>query len=202
MLDSFRQRIAQARRNNQLFFAALISEETIASTFGKATAKLDSARIYTTAVTLWTFLSQVLSADHGCVHAVTKLIAYRLANGLSAPSSETGAYCIARDKLDERAMHRTLRETGEAIDNSVPDDWLWLGHRVVMADGCTTTMADTPDNQAAYPQPASQKPGCGWPIMRCVVFFALSTGVVLEAAMGRYKGKLTSEVSLFREMPR
>ncbi|MBW3598958.1 MAG: hypothetical protein KY475_17005 [Planctomycetes bacterium] len=69
MFDSFRRRIADARRDNQLFFASLISEETIASTFGSATAKLDSARIYTTAVTVWTFLSQVLSADHGCVVA-------------------------------------------------------------------------------------------------------------------------------------
>ncbi|QDU92362.1 hypothetical protein [Lignipirellula cremea] len=97
MFDSFRRRIAAARHDNQLFFASLISEQTIASTFGQATAKLDAARIYTTAVTVWTFLSQVLSADHGCVHAVTQLIAYRVANGRSAPSSETGAYCIARD---------------------------------------------------------------------------------------------------------
>jgi len=90
---------------DQLFFASLISAETIAAVFGKATAILDSARVWTTAVTVWTFLSQVLSADHGCVQAVAKLIAYRLAGGLSAPSAETGAYCIARDKLDEQAMH-------------------------------------------------------------------------------------------------
>lgn len=200
MFDSFRRRIADARRNDQLFFAALISEESIGSIFGAATATLDSARIYTTAVTLWTFLSQVLSADHGCVHAVTKLIAFRLAKRQSGPSSETGAYCIARDKLDEHAMHRVVTETGKSIDDSVPDEWLWLGHRVITGDGCTVTMADTATNQAAYPQLSSQKPGCGWPIMRCVVLFALSTGVVLEAAMGRYKGKLTSELSLFREI--
>lgn len=33
-----------------------------------------------------------------------------------------------------------------------------------------------------------------------VVLFALSTGVVLDMAMGRYKGKLTHEVSLFRQI--
>jgi hypothetical protein len=200
MFDSFRRRIADARRDKQLFFAALMPAEFIESSFGSATSTHASARIYTTAVTLWTFLSQVLSENHGCVHAVTKLIAYRLAQGQSAPSSETGAYCIARDKLDERAMHRVVTETGRLVDNAAPDHWLWLGHRVIAGDGCTVTMADTPDNQAAYPQPSTQKPGCGWPIMRCVVLFALSTGVVLEATMGRYKGKLTSEVSLFREV--
>jgi hypothetical protein len=200
MFHTFRQRIAETQRDDQLVFASLISVETIASAFGGATAVLDSARVYTTAVTLWTFLSQVLSADHGCVHAVTKLIAYRLANGRPAPSSETGAYCIARDKLDEQGMHRLVRETGKSIEDSTPDEWLWLGHRVITGDGCTVTMADTVENQAEYPQPESQTSGCGWPMMRCVVLFALSTGVVLDAAMGRYQGKLTSEVSLFREI--
>ena len=36
--------------------------------------------------------------------------------------------------------------------------------------------------------------------MRVVILFALSTGVVLEMAMGRFKGKLTHEVSLFRQI--
>lgn len=106
MLDAFRRRSAHARQCNQLFIAGLISPETIASIFGSATAILDSARVYNMAVTLWTFLTQLLGADHGCVYAVTRLVAYRLANGQSAPSSKTGAYCTARDKLDESAMHR------------------------------------------------------------------------------------------------
>jgi hypothetical protein len=70
MFDSFRNRVAAARQSDQLFFAALLPEENIASMFGEASAILDTARIYTTAVTLWTFLTQVLSCDHGCVNAV------------------------------------------------------------------------------------------------------------------------------------
>ncbi len=48
-------------------------------------------------MTLWVFLSQVMSIHHGCVSAVAKLITYRVAKGLKACSAETGAYCIARD---------------------------------------------------------------------------------------------------------
>ena len=198
MFDSFRSSVAAARESNQLFFAALIPAERIASTFGEASAILDSARVYTTAVTVWTFLTQVLSSDHGCVSAVTKLIAFRASNDQSIPSSETGAYCIARDKLDEDAMHRVLCETGESIEEDAPDEWLWLGHRVVAGDGTTVTMPDTPSNQEEYPQLTAQKPGCGFPLMRMVVLFAISTGVVLQMATGQYKGKLTAEVSLFR----
>ncbi len=112
MFDSFRSRFAAASRDNQLFFAALLKEETIRTLFGEASAILDSARIYSTATTLWVFLSQTLSADHGCVSAVAKLITFRAAKALSIPSSNTGAYCIARDKLDEQTMHRVVTQTG------------------------------------------------------------------------------------------
>ncbi len=198
MLDPFRSRIAEARKSNELFFAALIPAERIVTIFGKASAILDSASVYTTAVTAWTLLSQVLSEDHSCVNAVAKLIAFRASKNQSIPSSETGAYCIARDKLDEHGMHQLMRQTGESIEDSAPDAWRWLGHRVIAGDGTTVTMPDTPENQKEYPQLSAQKPGCGLPLMRMVVLFAISTGVVLQMAMGQYKGKKTAEVSLFR----
>ena len=198
--DSFRNRIAHARQCGDLYFASLISKETIDSVFGEASGILNSARVYSTSVTLWVFLSQVMSLHHGCVSAVTKLITYRVARGLRPCAPETGAYCIARDKLDEEAMHRLVTQSGRIIEDKAPDHWLWLGHRVVTGDGTTVTMADTPENQAEYPQQRGQAPGCGFPIMRLVVLFALSSGVVLEMTMGKYRGKLTHEVSLFRQI--
>ena len=200
MFDSLRSRVARIRRSDELYFDALLPQENIQSSFGEASRILDSARIYTTAVTVWTFLAQVMSIHHGCVVAVTKLIAFRVARGLSVCSAETGAYCIARDKLDEEAMQRLLTSSGQAIEDQAPDHWLWRGHRVITADGTTVTMADTAENQTAYPQLRAQQPGCGFPIMRLVVLFAVSTGVVLEAAAGKYRGKLTAEVSLFRQI--
>ena len=65
MFDSFKSRVAVARQSNQLFFAALIPAERISSMFGEASAILDSARVYTTAVTVWTFLTQVLGLIDG-----------------------------------------------------------------------------------------------------------------------------------------
>jgi len=200
MFDSFRSRMAAVHKSEDLYFASLLSAQTITQVFGEARPILDSARIYTTAVTVWTFLSQTLSLDHGCVQAVAKLIAFRLARGQRPCSAQTGAYCIARDKLDEAAMHRLVTHTAQQAEDAAPDSWLWLGHRVITGDGCTITMADTAENQAAYPQQKTQKPGCGFPIMRCVVLFGLATGVVLEAALGKYQGKLTAEVSLFRQI--
>jgi hypothetical protein len=95
-------------------------------------------------------------------------------------------------------MQRLVTHTGAAIEQQVAEHWRWLGHRVITADGTTITMADTEANQAEYPQLQAQAAGCGFPIMRVVVMFALATGTVLESAAGRYRGKLTAEVSLFR----
>jgi Transposase DDE domain len=61
-------------------------------------------------------------------------------------------------------------------------------------------MPDTPENQAAYPQLKSQAPGLGFPILRLLVVFSLAVGTVLEAAVGPYQGKQTSELALFRTL--
>ncbi|TWU31397.1 FYVE zinc finger domain-containing protein [Novipirellula artificiosorum] len=68
--DSFRSRVHHARQCGDLYFASLITKETIESAYGKATSILRSARVYKTSVTLWVFLSQVMSIHRGCLSAV------------------------------------------------------------------------------------------------------------------------------------
>jgi hypothetical protein len=69
-----------------------------------------------------------------------------------------------------------------------------------MVDGWTLTMADTEENQEAFPQMASQKPGCGFPIARMIGVFSLATGAINHMAIGAYKGKQTGETSLLRSV--
>jgi hypothetical protein len=40
-------------------------------------------------------------------------------------------------------------------------------------------MPDTLKNQKEYPQPSSQKPGCGFPLLRLVGLFSLASGALL-----------------------
>jgi hypothetical protein len=197
MVHSFRAAVAEARRHGGLYFAALLSQDRIEKAFGKA-RWLWQGWIYTPAVTVWVFLSQCLSPDHSCRDAVARLIAWRLAEGLSPCSADTGGYCTARGDLPEKALQELVRETGKQVENEAPPEWLWHGRKVRVVDGSTITMPDTPENQAAYPQHKPQKPGCGFPIARVVVLFSLSLGTVLEAAIGKYQGKQTGENSLFR----
>jgi hypothetical protein len=199
MEGAFRQAVARARRQGQLYFAGLLSEDHIHQAFGHA-RWLWQGWVYTPAVTVWVFLAQCLSPDHSCREAVAQLIAWLLASGGKACSALTGAYCSARDRLPEEACRQLARDTGHQVEDDAPPGWRWLGHRVLAVDGSTLTMADSPENQAEYPQLASQKRGCGFPIARIVAVFSLAVGTVLEAALGKYEGKQTGENSLFRTL--
>lgn len=199
MLDSFGAAVTAARRHGDLYFASLLSEQSILNALGSASS-LWQGWLYTPAVTVWVFVSQCLSADHSCRDAVARLAAWRVTKGLSPCSAETGGYCIARSHLPEEACRHLVRRTGRELENEAPAEWLWRNRRVRVVDGSTITMPDTPENQAAYPQLKSQKRGCGFPIARILVVFSLSVGTVLEAAISQYEGKLTGENSLFRRL--
>ena len=199
MDGAFRKEVAASRENGELYFASLLPEDAINNAYENATPTR-LGRIYTPAITVWVFLAQILSTDHSCRDAVTQLIAWLVAAGKVTCSAATGAYCIARDKLPEMVCSNLARYVCKEVEEQAPPEWNWLGHRVLDVDGSTVTMADTPENQAEYPQQSTQAPGCGFPIMRILVVFVLSVGTVLELAVSPYKGKRTGENSMFRAL--
>jgi Transposase DDE domain len=157
-------------------------------------------RIFSPAVILWTFLTQLLDPDHSCRAAVARLLAWRSAWGLAPCSTNTGAYCKARARLPEGVLAQLTRTTGRALEDQADRQWLWKGRHVKVVDGSGLSMPDTPDNQREYPQPTQIAAGLGFPLLRLVVVFSLAVGTVLDAALGRFHGKRTGEVSLFRTL--
>jgi hypothetical protein len=157
-------------------------------------------RLYTPALTLWVFLSQLLDPDHSCRQAVARLLAWLAAQGRALCSPRTGTYCKARARLPEALLARLTRDSGQLLLDGTEAAWLWKGRVVKVVDGTGISMPDTPANQKAYPQPASQKPGAGFPLLRLVVLFSLAVGTVLDAAFAPYRGKGTGELSLFRTL--
>lgn len=149
---------------------------------------------------IWVFLSQVLSADHSCRAAVTRLIAHRVSQGKRPCSSETGAYCQARKRLPEKFFSTVTCLVGRALDAKVDPQWLWKGRRVYMFDGTTVSMPDTAANLKAYPKTYNQKTGLGFPIARIGAIVSLSCGAILNVGFCRYAGKGQGEVSLLRRM--
>jgi hypothetical protein len=157
-------------------------------------------RIFAPLVTLWVFLSQVLSADHSCREAVARLLAYRVAQGVRPCSARTGSYCKARGRLPEKVLARLVRHTGGELHARAEGPWLWKGRSVKLVDGSTVSMPDTPANQRDYPQPPNQKTGLGFPLARLVAVISLACGAVLDVAIGSYSGKEQGETALFRTL--
>jgi len=78
----------------------------------------------------------------------------------------------------------------------LPEAGLLNNRRVIVADGTGVTMADTEENQLVWPQPSSQKPGCGFPSGRICACFSLESGALLSYAVGNKKNH---ELPLFRK---
>lgn len=153
--------------------------------------------LYTPVVTLWAWLFQVLDPDKSLSNTVTRVVAWLSAAGAPAPSLDTGAYCKARQRLPWRVLQVLLTQTGQALHAQVNAQQRWCGRRVKAYDGTSVTMSDTSANQAAYPQHSSQKAGCGFPIVKLVVWFCVNTGAVLEVAIANFT---TSEWQMSRQL--
>jgi len=155
-------------------------------------------RLYPPTVALSMFMKQSLEQDRSCQKAVNAWAAQRAAEGLSVQSVRTGAYCRARARLPLEMVVTLTRETGRLLSTRGQRAWHWRGRCVKLADGTAISMPDTAQNQARYPQHQSQAEGVGFPLAGLVGIVCLSTGAVLEAALGAHASKGQSEQDLFR----
>lgn len=157
-------------------------------------------RLFPPTETLSMFLAQALRPDRSCQNIVNDAALKRLQGGLPRCSTHTGAYCKARQRLPLDMVSTLVRHTGKLISTRAHGTWLWNSRRIRLVDGTTVTLPDTVANQAVYPQQGGQKPGLGFPICRIVAITCLSTGAVLNAAMGNFKGKGGCEQTLLRTL--
>jgi hypothetical protein len=137
-------------------------------------------------LTFWCFLWQVARAGSSCRDAVRQAVALRSSLGLRAPSNGSAAYCLARAKLPVERLDEIHRHVVREAQSRVTQGDLWCGRRVRVVDATCLTMADTPENQAVYPQISGQKPGCGFPAARILASFCLATGMLMHWVTGHY----------------
>lgn len=181
-------------------FLELLSSDELSSIIENNTPKYRE-RIYTPMQTLAMFLSQALNEDRSCSKAVNDfIIQNKSQKNTRSISPNTGAYCLARQKLPLLLLSQLTVKIGEIIANNSPTQWQWFGRRVRLIDGTTLSMPDTEQSQEVYPQPKSQKEGLGFPLCRLLAVSCLHTGVVLNASMGPCKGKGSDEKSLLRNV--
>jgi Transposase DDE domain len=195
-LDEVRARFAQ---DQGLPFSDSLSEASILAALDEHGVAFRD-RIFSPVTTIWGFLSQVLSDDHSCRDAVSRVLAHRAASGLEPCSPNTASYCDARSRLPTAVLRTLAQDTAQQLQGSLPEAWKWNGRNVFIADGSHVSMPDTPENQAAYPQPVVQQDGIGFPLARVAVLLSLATGACHDLAIAPYAGKGTGETTLLRQM--
>ena len=97
-------------------------------------------------------------------------------------------------------MKAAATNAGSRLHQQSVEKLKWFGYNVVLVDGFTVQMPDTPENQAVFPQPSSQKPGLGFPMARIVALTSLAAGGIINYNLGPYQGKQTGETSLFSQL--
>jgi DDE family transposase len=184
-------------------FSRFIPEDLMAKS---ATGVNSRNRLFSPMVTFWAFLAQVLERGSSCRDAVRRVAAWFELRfpGQQAPSLDTSAYCQARARLEDEVLEKIGTHLADQMHRNTPASALWKGRRVRIIDGTTVCLADTalalwvafgklsplrfgsmpdtPANQAMWPQPKSQKPGCGFPLLKLVGLFCLQSGALLRTA--------------------
>ncbi len=142
-------------------------------------------RVYSVRRTFWGFLFQVLNPACSCREVVRQIQALFSLHNLGRVDEGTSAYCQARLRVPLDTLQRIRHAVATRAQKMLPQAqqlWYCLCPKVI--DGTSITLPDTPKNQRAYPQTKSQKPGCGFPLLKIVGIFCLSTGVLLDYAKG------------------
>jgi hypothetical protein len=143
------------------------------------------------------FVWQMLHPQTSCREVVRHVQTLCRLAGRSPVDPGDSAYVQARQRLPQQRMEEALQATAQAAEARISLPSVLQGRAVKVVDGSTTQLADTPQNQKAYPQPTVQKRGCGFPVMKLLTVFSLSSGAILQMVMANLH---THELRLFRRL--
>ena len=129
-------------------------------------------RLLDPATTVYLFLLQILHGNTACQHVVH----------FGGWSFTDSAYCQARKRLPLAAFHWLLEKTAATFRSATAEGSRWLGHRVWLVDGSSSSMPDAPELQRHFGQPGGQRQGCGFPVAKWLALFDLTTGMLLRTA--------------------
>lgn len=185
-LAAFGRRVQHVRQESlchlELLFAQLIPTWFLSQTDEGANSR---ERVFSLRRTFWGFLYQALNPACPCREVVRQIQALFCLHGQGTVDENNSAYCQARLRLPLDTLQRIRHAVAARGDKLLTQaQQLWHGWCPKVLDGTTVTLPDTRKNQRAYPQLRSQKPGCGFPLLKLVGIFSLSSGVLLDYVKG------------------
>jgi hypothetical protein len=154
-------------------------------------------RVFSLRLTFECFVWQMLQPRTSCREVVRQVQALFRLHGQGPVHPGDSAYVQARQRLPRERLEKALTATAQAADRRAQPGSRLQGRPVKVVDCSTTQLPDTQANQQHYPQPGSQKPGCGFPLLKFLVLFSLASGAVLNVIMTSWRNH---DLRLFRQV--
>lgn len=120
--------------------------------------------------TIHLFILQILSFNTAMTHL----------RHLSGKTVTAAAYCKARMRLPLAVLQQLLRDSAQVMCKEAGGMGRWCSLRTLLVDGSSSLAPDTPSLQKAFPQPKSQKKGCGFAAPKVLGLFDAFTGLIIE----------------------
>ena len=141
-------------------------------------------RVFSLRLTFECFVWQMLKPRTACREVVRQVQTLcRLAGGETIGEGDS-AYVQARQRLPAERLAKALTATAQTADRCAGAGGQLQGRPVKVVDGSATHLADTRQNQKRYPQPSTQKRGCGFSLLKFVALMSLTSGAVLHVLTG------------------
>lgn len=139
-------------------------------------------QIFTLRRTFWLFLFQMLTPHTACREVVRNVQALLGLHTDRQIDSASSAFVTARGRLPVQCLNQALQQSAATADQRSRERGRLKGRPVKVVDGTGVQLPDTKANQRRFPQPSTQKPGCGFPVLKIVALFSLSSGAILARA--------------------
>jgi len=122
--------------------------------------------------TVHLFILQILAGNTAITHL----------RHLSDMAVAASSYCEARMRLPLELLTLLLQHVAARASQGAAAA-SWLGHRVLVTDMSSCTLADTPALQEHFGQPRGQKSGCGFPAAKLLGLMDLASGMFVQMLM-------------------
>ena len=153
-------------------------------------------RIFSLRLTFECFIWQFLKPNTSCRDVARAVQALFQSQSWGEVAEGNSAYVQARQRLPEERLRQALVATAKTANRRVGSQGFVHGRPVKVADSSTVQLPDTASNQLVYPQAPGQKAGCGFPLMKFLPIFSLSSGAISHVVTDTWK---THDVRLLKE---
>ena len=144
-------------------------------------------RLYSLRLTFQCFVWQMLKPRTSCREVVRAVQGLFQSQGWGPVDERPSPYVQARQRLPEERLAQALEITAQVANRRVGAQGCLHGRPVKVADSSTVQLPDTLENQSLYPQAPGQKPGCGFPLLKFLPIFSLSSGAISQVVTADWK---------------